>query len=118
MSKQWVMGRWTIYDEDRAAQVRKEPYWTLEAGEDGIAEGPVGRKAMDPEFVVRGSGWECDGIAVSEEDARLICAAPALLEALKAVLSVADRKTKEFDAARAAITKAEGSSLVCAEDKK
>lgn len=32
----------------------------------------------------------------------------ALLEALKGVLRVADRKTDEFDAARAAITKAEG----------
>lgn len=32
----------------------------------------------------------------------------ALLEALKGVLRVADRKTDEFDAARAAIAKAEG----------
>ena len=35
-------------------------------------------------------------------------AAPELLEALKGVLRVADRKTDEFDAARAAIAKAEG----------
>lgn len=34
--------------------------------------------------------------------------APDLLEALKAVLRVADRKTDEFDAARAAVAKAEG----------
>ncbi len=41
-------------------------------------------------------------------NARLIAAAPDLLEALKGVLRVADRKTDEFDAARAAIAKAEG----------
>lgn len=49
-----------------------------------------------------GSPW------CGEEDARLIAAAPELLEALKGVLRVADRKTDEFDAARAAINKATG----------
>ena len=47
-----------------------------------------------------------------EENARrqrLANAAPDLLEALKGVLRVADRATVEFDAARDAITKAEGS---------
>lgn len=44
----------------------------------------------------------------TEANARLISAAPELLEALKAVLSVADRKTVEFDKARAAIAKATG----------
>jgi len=43
-----------------------------------------------------------------EDNARLIAAAPEMLEALKAVVAVADRKTVEFDAARAAIAKAEG----------
>lgn len=38
----------------------------------------------------------------------LFAAAPDLLEALRAVLRVADRKTEEFDMARAAISKAEG----------
>jgi hypothetical protein len=41
-------------------------------------------------------------------DARLIAAAPDLLEALRGVLRVADRATAEFDAARAAIAKATG----------
>jgi hypothetical protein len=41
-------------------------------------------------------------------NARLIAAAPDLLAALKAVVRVADRKTVEFDAARAAIAKATG----------
>lgn len=44
-----------------------------------------------------------------EANARLIAAAPDLLEALKGVLRVADRKTDEFDAARAAIAKATAS---------
>lgn len=43
-------------------------------------------------------------------NARLIAAAPDMLAALKAVVSVADRATVEFDMARAAIAKAEGRS--------
>lgn len=46
----------------------------------------------------------------TEANARLIAAAPELLEALKGVVRVADRATDEFDAARAAIAKAEGRS--------
>ena len=41
-------------------------------------------------------------------NARLITAAPELLAALKGAVAVADRRTDEFDAARAAIAKAEG----------
>lgn len=75
----------------------------------------------DQEFVIRGlkdpeAGGD-DPIAVysadTEEDranARLISAAPELLEALKEVIKVSDRATVEFDAARAAIAKAEGRS--------
>lgn len=43
-----------------------------------------------------------------EENASLIAAAPELLEALQAVVAVADRATDEFDMARAAIKKALG----------
>lgn len=50
----------------------------------------------------RGPSEEC------EANAHLIAAAPALLAALKGVVRVADRQTDEFDAARAAIAKAEG----------
>ena len=39
-------------------------------------------------------------------NARLIAAAPELLDALQAVVRVADRNTVEFDMARAAIAKA------------
>lgn len=44
----------------------------------------------------------------SEANAHLISAAPDLLEALKSVVAIADRKTDEFDRARSAIAKAEG----------
>lgn len=42
----------------------------------------------------------------TEQDARLIAAAPELLTALLAVVKVADRATAEFDQARVAIAKA------------
>jgi len=47
---------------------------------------------------------------VSDADATLIEAAPELLAALEGVMRVADRATVEFDAARAAIAKAKGTS--------
>ncbi len=43
-----------------------------------------------------------------EANARLLAAAPDLLEALQSVLRIADRKTVEFEKARAAIAKATG----------
>ncbi len=49
-------------------------------------------------------------IEVSDADATLIEAAPELLAALEGVMRVADRATVEFDAARAAIAKAKGTS--------
>lgn len=42
------------------------------------------------------------------DNANLIAAAPDLLEALQAVVRIADRQTDEFDMARAAISKALG----------
>ena len=50
---------------------------------------------------------DCAG-EFKEADARLITSAPELLAALIVVVKVADRATVEFDAARAAIAKAEG----------
>ena len=45
-----------------------------------------------------------------EANAHLISAAPELLAALKKIVAIADRKTVEFDEARAAIAKAENVS--------
>ena len=58
--------------------------------------------------VVAGCGWRGPPYMRGnpDADARLIAAAPDLLEALHGVLRVADRATDEFDAARAAIAKA------------
>jgi hypothetical protein len=61
-------------------------------------------------FVLRHPHGTSDLISVEElwADTRLCAAAPAMLAALEGVLRVADRKTDEFDAARAAIAKATG----------
>lgn len=52
-----------------------------------------------------------DAVKVQAEWARMAAAAPDLLEALKAVVAVADRNTVEFDKARAALAKALPSPL-------
>ena len=49
-----------------------------------------------------------DADGETRANARLLAAAPDLLEALIGVVKVADRATVEFNAARAAIAKAEG----------
>lgn len=56
---------------------------------------------------VRAGCSDDDLPAQTAANARLIAAAPDLLEALKGVIRVADRRTVEFDAAHAAIAKAE-----------
>ena len=53
---------------------------------------------------------------MQEANARLIAAAPDLIAALKGVLRVADRATDEFDAARAAIAKAEGNPVLSSKE--
>jgi len=50
------------------------------------------------------------GIEQADANETLIAAAPELLAALRAVISVADRKTDEFDLAHAAIAKATGAA--------
>lgn len=68
------------------------------------------------EFIYAEGGFHSDktnrGFGIStymcKEDKNLIIAAPDLLEALIAVVRVADRATDEFDMARAAIAKALG----------
>lgn len=60
--------------------------------------------------IYRTEAWS-SGDRVEHEDQANLClitAAPDLLAALEAVVAVADRKTDEFDQARAAIAKAKG----------
>ena len=83
MNEQWVMGEWTIYDEDREAQKRKEPYWTLVKGEGGICRGPYGRKATDPEYIVGPTGYEADGIHVDAKALPVLLAAPRMFAVLQ-----------------------------------
>lgn len=70
------------------------------------------RLCDNPEWIAPEPGREHHKswhLLVTHPDARLMAAAPDLLAALEGVLRVADRKTDEFDAARAAIAKATGS---------
>lgn len=70
---------------------------------------------MKTPWSVVGAGFNDDGVyftfddtTINGNDIKLMQAAPDLLQALKAVVSVADRATVEFDMARAAISKATG----------
>jgi hypothetical protein len=83
-------------------------------------EGGLAVIAVNPDVPVGGTptrgmvAWvnnrcgACDTDDKAIATARLIAAAPDLLAALEAVVSVADRKTVEFDQAHAAIAKAKG----------
>lgn len=74
---------------------------------------PENRQENDPYTIgdVCASNPENPESGLQEANARLFAAAPELLAALEGVLRVADRATKEFDAARAAIAKALGQSV-------
>lgn len=112
----WVWGDWTILDEDRPAQKRGEPYWTLverdpEVCDCYLAQGPPGRKVIDPECIAQARGHEVDGIGVSEADAALIAAAPDLFDALHKLLLWAATQEgcgEELDNAKSALIKAMG----------
>lgn len=74
----------------------------------------IGPRMKTPWSVV-GAGFNDDGVyftfddtTINGNDIKLMQAAPDLLAALQAVVSVADRATVEFDMARAAISKATG----------
>lgn len=60
----WCWGMWVIFDEDRVAQRRGEPYWTLiEASyPDTLSAGPFGRKAVEMTNVIWPEGYETDGL--------------------------------------------------------
>lgn len=93
---EWVHGcEWTIYDSDRDAQKRGEPYWTLvrDPGSSNIAIGPIGRKSRETESVINVLGQGIETIEMSEIDGELIVSAVngaietalALRECLKTV---------------------------------
>lgn len=81
-----------------------DEYW----GPNGDGVGKDRSKIPPFGTIVSAWGHDAWGINVEEDDARLIAAAPDLLAALQGVLRVSDRKTDEFDAARAAVAKATG----------
>jgi hypothetical protein len=84
-----------------------EPGEAKEEGTDSFYIWPDSEMGRDP--------YNRDWLAVTAQDlpeqeanARLISAAPELLEALKAVIAISDRSHDAWDAAKAAIAKAEG----------
>jgi hypothetical protein len=83
---------WSLDDDDAACS---------ECAPVTLADGKVVAFAVASDDVVF-----CDDRVTA--NANLIAAAPDLLEALQAVLRIADRATDEFDMARAAIAKALG----------
>lgn len=62
--------------------------------------------------VHEGEGYSEPVLVEPSQEQRLQDAAPKLLAALKGVVAVADRRTVEFDAARAAIAEAEAAGVV------
>ena len=90
----WLWGEWVILAEDRAAQQRGEPYWTLKEDSAGccLARGPAGRKALEPEEIISACGYETDGIDATSEHRALIVRAVNCHADLVAAL-------EEFDAA-------------------
>ena len=60
--------------------------------------------------VVEPSDGPCIGYIADPVDARLIASAPELLEALREVVALSDRKHDAWDKAKAAIAKAEGAA--------
>lgn len=69
---EWAFGSWTIFDKDRDAQKRRDPYWTLVEGDDVLAVGPLGSKYLDTKSIISPSGYEADGLNVEGADAKLI----------------------------------------------
>jgi hypothetical protein len=84
--------------------------WTTTPGAFWICD--IGNNVGDPgvwsEFPVKDA--ESFPFGSKEDDARLIAAAPELLEALKAVVAISDRKHVAWDAAHTAIAKATGAA--------
>jgi hypothetical protein len=89
-------GPWVWVRADLAFRSEADEELVLALGCDGMATD------------VRNGMITWEEFAPSEADARLIAAAPDLLNALKVLADVAERKGIPCDAARAAIAKATG----------
>jgi redox-sensitive bicupin YhaK (pirin superfamily) len=75
-----------------------------------LRRGWLDQAARDAVEIVRLEVDLAEALALAE-------AARAMLAALKGVVRVADRKTDEFDAARAAIAQAEAAGITTGEDE-
>ena len=87
----WVWGYWTIFSEDREAQRKGEPYWTLIdcAYCANLISGPVGRKEKDVKYILSGDGYESDGIIWHNDyDADFIVKAPERIAALIKIIEL------------------------------
>lgn len=90
-------GPWIVVDDDYHANNTHSGI-TVETSGSGIT------------IAVIGPNYEAPTYSQDVLNANLIAAARELLEALQAILRVADRATDEFDLARMAIAKALGES--------
>jgi len=72
------------------------------------ASGAIYYDDGDVEPLIASTNLESVSVEQGDADGHLIAAAPDLYEALKAVVGITDRKTDEFDKARAALAKARG----------
>ena len=73
---EWRWADWTIFEKDREAQRKKEPYWTMVDGHRvNLCAGDFGRKTMDPEYVIHGEGHEEWSISGEPADMDYIAAA-------------------------------------------
>ena len=72
---EWNFGRFTIYDEDRPAQKRGEPYWTFEKSE-AYVEYLVAAKDQqmfrELESIISPTGYDAEGLDIGENDAAFI----------------------------------------------
>lgn len=72
--------------------------------------GSVAKVSVDNSCSIAHGGNDSPVLDEARANARLIAAAPDLLKALKDVVAISDRKHNAWDAAKAAIRKAEGAT--------
>ena len=93
METKHTPGPWTVDDMGNGSLLETNHKWGIGAT----------AKSTYRVAVIEGLGEQ------SEADARLIAAAPELLDALRRVVEISDRRHDAWDAAKSAIAKALGS---------